>query len=50
MEDIGYTKNMIVANTSERAGGYVEGIGCMRALQEAMMGLYYTPVVEHVVE
>ena len=45
----GYTKNIISATNSERAGGYLENIGCLRAVQEAMMGLYFTPIVEHVV-
>jgi len=46
----GYTKNIISATNSERAGGYLENIGCLRAVQEAMMGLYFTPIVEHVVD
>ena len=42
----GFTKNIRAANETERAGGYVESIGCLRAVQEAMAGLYFQPVVE----
>jgi len=42
----GFTKNIRTANETERAGGYVESIGCLRAVQEAMAGLYFQPVVE----
>ena len=31
------------ATGSEMAGGYVEILGCMRAVQEAMAGLYFVP-------
>ena len=31
------------ASEAERAGGYVESLGCYRALQEAMAGLYFMP-------
>jgi CDK-activating kinase assembly factor MAT1 len=42
----GFTQNIRAANQTERAGGYVENIGCLRAVQEAMAGLYFQPVVE----
>jgi len=51
LEGDGYTKNIMKATASDRAGGYVEITGCMRAVQEAMMGLYFDPVVqEHIIE
>ena len=31
------------ASEAEKAGGYVESLGCYRALQEAMAGLYFVP-------
>ena len=50
LEEDGYTKNIMKATSSDRAGGYKEITGCMRAVQEAMMGLYFHPVVqEHIV-
>jgi len=39
----GYLKNIRAASVGERAGGYQESLGCFRALQEAMAGLYYVP-------
>eukprot|EP00088_Acartia_fossae_P013910 TRINITY_DN17379_c0_g1_i1.p1 TRINITY_DN17379_c0_g1~~TRINITY_DN17379_c0_g1_i1.p1 ORF type:complete len:316 (+),score=66.16 TRINITY_DN17379_c0_g1_i1:32-949(+) len=42
----GYTKHIRAANKTERAGGYVEDIGCLRAIQEAMAGLYFMPMAE----
>jgi len=51
LEKDGYTKNIMKATACENAGGYVEITGCMRAVQEAMMGLYFDPSVqEHVIE
>ncbi len=44
LEEKKYTKNIRAAAATERAGGYVETIGCLRALQEAMAGLYFMPV------
>jgi hypothetical protein len=44
LEEKMYTKNIRAAAATERAGGYVETIGCLRALQEAMAGLYFMPV------
>lgn len=43
LSDEGYIKNIRSATSTERAGGYVEAIGCLRALQEAMSGLYFRP-------
>ncbi|KAK2709359.1 CDK-activating kinase assembly factor MAT1-like isoform X3 [Artemia franciscana] len=45
-EDIkkkGFLKHIRSATTAERAGGYSEITSCMRALQEAMSGLFYVP-------
>jgi len=39
----GFTQHIKSANSTERAGGYEETIGCFRAVQEAMAGLYYVP-------
>jgi len=41
-----YTKNIRSATSAERAGGYVETLGCLRAVQEAMAGLYYLPPID----
>nr|CAG4652100.1 EOG090X0BPM [Triops cancriformis] len=38
-----YTVNIRAATLTEKAGGYCETISCLRALQEAMSGLYYVP-------
>nr|CAG4644234.1 EOG090X0BPM [Lepidurus arcticus] len=38
-----YTTNVRAATLAEKAGGYCETISCLRALQEAMSGLYYVP-------
>lgn len=35
-----YTKHIRAEGTSERAGGFQSKISCLRALQEAMQGLY----------
>jgi hypothetical protein len=43
LADEGYVKNIRAAGSAERAGGYVEAVGCLRALQEAMSGLYFVP-------
>jgi len=39
----GYLVNIRAATAGERAGGYQESLGCYRALQEAMAGLYFVP-------
>ena len=53
LQEGGYTAHIMKANSGELAGGYVETVGCLRAVQEAMMGLYFNPaappVIEHVV-
>ena len=38
-----YLVNIRAASTGEKAGGYQESLGCFRALQEAMAGLYFVP-------
>jgi len=43
IQEEGYINHIRSANGSERAGGYVELLGCMRAVQEAMAGLYFIP-------
>lgn len=40
----GYLKNVRTENSAERAGGFRANIACLRALQEAMVGLYHNPV------
>ena len=39
----GYLHHIRAATAAERAGGYTETLGCCRALQEAMAGLYFVP-------
>lgn len=39
----GYLQHIRSASSGEKAGGYVESLGCYRALQEAMAGLYFVP-------
>ena len=39
----GFTRHIKTASSTERAGGYEETIGCFRAVQEAMAGLYFVP-------
>jgi len=39
----GFTQHIRAASSTERAGGYQEQVGCFRALQEAMAGLYFVP-------
>jgi len=39
----GFTQHIKSANDQEKAGGYEETLGCFRALQEAMAGLYFVP-------
>jgi len=41
--EAGYLQHIRSASEAERAGGYVESLGCYRALQEAMAGLYFMP-------
>jgi len=48
LDEEGFTTNIRSANTTERAGGYVESIGCLRAVQEAMAGLYFQPRLDPV--
>jgi len=43
LSERGYINNIRPATGAERAGGYVEMLGCMRAVQEAMAGLYFVP-------
>ena len=43
LADSGHLVNIRAATAGERAGGYQEGLGCYRALQEAMAGLYFVP-------
>lgn len=38
-----YTAHVKCADASEIAAGYVEGIACLRSVQEAMSGLFYWP-------
>ncbi|KAL3288416.1 hypothetical protein HHI36_002862 [Cryptolaemus montrouzieri] len=38
----GYTKNVRAETEQERAGGFQSSISCMRALQDALTGLYHT--------
>ena len=40
----GYLKNIRAENALERAGGFKANIACLRALQEAMVGLYHNPL------
>lgn len=37
----GYLSHIRGASEEEKAGGYIPHIGCLRALQDAMAGLYY---------
>ncbi|XP_060520162.1 CDK-activating kinase assembly factor MAT1 [Cylas formicarius] len=41
----GFIKHVRSETEQERAGGFKSNIACMRALQEAMMGLYYCKAV-----
>ena len=41
VQEHGYYKHIRSAEQAEKAGGYVENIACLRALQEAMCGLYF---------
>jgi len=43
LHDDGYIRHIRSAAQPERAGGYVESLGCLRAVQEAMAGLYFVP-------
>jgi len=43
LEPLGFMAHIRAASAQERAGGYVESIGCYRAVQEAMAGLYFVP-------
>lgn len=40
LETAGYLKHVRQETVDERAGGYFSSLACMRALQEAMCGLY----------
>jgi len=42
----GFTAHIRSAGQTERAGGYVETLGCLRAVQEAMAGLYFVPATK----
>ncbi|XP_012283951.1 CDK-activating kinase assembly factor MAT1 [Orussus abietinus] len=39
----GYVSHIRAENSAERAGGFKSNIACLRALQEAMAGLYHDP-------
>ncbi|GLG97568.1 hypothetical protein R5R35_011841 [Gryllus longicercus] len=41
IEKTGYVKNVRSETDQERAGGYQANIACLRALQEALLGLYH---------
>merc|ERR1712222_116511 len=43
LEEVGYTAHVRAPNKQEAAGGYMSSLGCMRAVQEAMAGLYFVP-------
>jgi len=43
LEEVGYTAHVRAPNKQESAGGYTSSLGCMRAVQEAMAGLYFVP-------
>eukprot|EP00092_Neocalanus_flemingeri_P030148 GFUD01032726.1.p1 GENE.GFUD01032726.1~~GFUD01032726.1.p1 ORF type:complete len:306 (+),score=127.81 GFUD01032726.1:44-961(+) len=43
LHQAGFTHHIKTANSQERAGGYEETMGCYRAVQEAMAGLYFVP-------
>ena len=43
LHQAGFTQHIKTASSQERAGGYEETIGCYRAVQEAMAGLYFVP-------
>ncbi|XP_051164761.1 CDK-activating kinase assembly factor MAT1 [Leptopilina boulardi] len=42
----GYINHIRLENPSERAGGFKANIACLRALQEAMVGLYHNPLIK----
>ena len=48
LKQAGFTQHIKTATNQERAGGYKETMGCYRAVQEAMAGLYYRPGVKTV--
>lgn len=43
LQRLGYCANIRAADAAERAAGYTEALSCLRALQEAMCGLFYVP-------
>lgn len=43
LAEAGYLQHIKSASEAEKAGGYIESLGCYRALQEAMAGLYFVP-------
>lgn len=43
MESRGYVTHVRTETQSDRAGGFKSNIACLRALQEAMAGLYHNP-------
>ena len=43
LQSRGYLHHIRAASAGETAGGYQESLGCFRALQEAMAGLYFLP-------
>ncbi|XP_014205600.1 CDK-activating kinase assembly factor MAT1 [Copidosoma floridanum] len=44
----GYITHVRAENACEKAGGFVGNIACLRALQEAMAGLYHNPTKQSV--
>jgi len=43
LESCGFMAHVRAPSQQEAAGGYLGSLGCYRALQEAMAGLYYVP-------
>ncbi|XP_076684689.1 CDK-activating kinase assembly factor [Andrena cerasifolii] len=43
----GYVGHVRVESSSEKAGGFKAHVACLRALQEAMAGLYHNPSQHH---
>lgn len=44
LEKLGYLKHVRQETMDEKGGGFYSALSCMRALQEAMFGLYNTPI------
>lgn len=45
LESEGYLLHVRPCDTSEKAGGFISSYPCLRALQEAFCGMYFTPPV-----